>query len=151
MRGEELGRVVGLHVGAPEGDHAVGMGVGFIETVAGELDHAGEDAPGDRLVHALRLGPLHEVALVLLELVRPELLAHDLAHDVRFGVAEAAYLREGSHELFLIDHHAEGLGEHTLHDRVIVKDAGFPGLGRRVDRDQVHRPWPIERGGVGDH
>ena len=142
--GQELDRIIGLHVGRLVGDHGIGGGVGLVEAVAGELGHLIEDVGGLGRGHPARRGAVDE-GLALLGHFRLDLLAHGAAQKVGVAEGEAGQFLGDLHDLFLVDHDAEGFLEDAFQGRVQIVRFLLAALAFDVTGDVLHGPRAVER------
>ena len=142
--GQELDRIIGLHVGRLVGDHGIGGGVGLVEAVAGELGHLIEDVGGLGRGHPARRGAVDE-GLALLGHLRLDLLAHGAAQKVGVAEGEPGQFLGDLHDLFLVDHDAEGFLEDAFQRRVQIVRFLLAALAFDVTGDVLHGPRAVER------
>ncbi len=141
--GHELDGMVGLEVGGLDRDQGVGRGVTLVEAVAGELVDLLEDLRCLGLRHAARRGALDEVLALGLHLGL-DLLAHGPAQQIGAAQAVAGQFLGDLHDLFLIDHDAEGLLQDAFEGRIeVVRRLAV--LAGDVAGDIVHRAGAVER------
>ena len=137
-------QVAGLH-----GDDAVIGGVALVEAVAGELLPVVEDLAGGLLGDAALHCPMHELLLVLEQLVL-DLLGDGFAQVVRLGRGIARQLHRRRHQLFLVHREAVGLLEDRLQQGVLILDRLLAVHAADVSRDEFHRARAEQRH-HGDH
>ena len=113
QRGHVLERMVRLQVSGLIADHRIGRRVSLVERVLRELRDAVEDLVAHRRGVAFR-GHSRDELLALLRHLHLVFLAHGGAQDVGLGESEPRELAGDHHHLFLVDHHAIGLGEDRL-------------------------------------
>ena len=142
--GQEFDRIIGLHVGRLVGDHGIGGGVGLVEAVAGELGHLIEDVGGLGRGYPARLGAVDE-GLALLGHLRFDLLAHGAAQKVGVAEGEPGQFLGDLHDLFLVDHDAEGFLEDAFQRRVQIVRFLLAALAFDVTGDVLHGPRAVER------
>ena len=143
-RGQELDRIVRLHVGGLVGDQRVGRRVALVEAVVGKAREQLEDRLRLPLLDAVRHRAFDEALALRLHLAA-DLLAHGAAQQVGFAERVAGEPPRGLHHLLLIDDDAEGLAQHRLELRVNVFGLLLAVLARAIGRDVRHRARPIER------
>ena len=142
--------VVGLEVGGPVGDDAVGRGVRLVEGVVGERE---QDLP-QRVDRDLGEAALEhaglEAGVLLVELLLL-LLAHRAAQVVGGTQGEAGQHLGDRHHLLLVDDQAVGLPQHRLErlgerrvDR-LDRLAAVLAAGVLVVRVGTHRAGAVER------
>ena len=148
--GHVLGRVVGLEVGRPVGDQAVGGRVRLVDGVVGERD---EDVP-ERLDRRGGEAALLHAGLEADELRvedRLLLLAHRAAQQVGLAEGVPGDLLRDRHDLLLVHDQAVGAAEDVLQGlgelRVDRRDLLLAVLAQRVVGVRVgaHRAGPVER------
>ena len=140
----ELERVMHLEPGGVIGQDPVAHAVALVEPVAGELGH--------QVVNRLRHPPVdltlcragEELFLLLLHHLF-FLLAHCPAQLVRGAQGEPAHLGGDLHHLLLVHHHAVGLFQDRLEQRVMVLDPDPALLAVDEIIDHLHRPGAVER------
>jgi hypothetical protein len=148
QRGEELDRVVRLHVGGLVRDQRISRRVRLVEAVIGEFREQVEYLVGERLGQAVGDGALHETVALGVHLGL-DLLAHGAAQQVRVAERVAGELLGRLHHLFLVHDDAEGLAQDRLELRMQVpaRLVGFvlAELARAIDGDVGHRGPAVER------
>ncbi len=142
--GQELDRIVRLHVGGLIGDQRVGGGVALVEAVVGEALEQLEDRLGLPAVEPALDAAGHEAAALRLHLLA-DLLAHGAAQQVGFAERIAGEHLRRLHHLLLIDDDAEGLAQDRLELGMDVVGLLASVLARAIGRDVGHRARPVER------
>ena len=137
-RGEELDRVVRLHIGGLVGDQRVGGGVALVEAVVGELGEQLEDRVGVVLGQPLLDGAVDEAVALRVHL-GVDLLAHGAAQKIGLAQRIAGKVLGDLHHLFLVDDDAVGLLQDRLEPRVDVLRLLRAVLARAIGRDVGHR------------
>ena len=147
--GIENQRVVGLEPGGLPGDQSIGNGMGFIEAVAAELQHQGEEL--FRLLSAVAVlhASVHECILHVQEFLFL-LLGHRLAHRIRFRQGEPGRDLGGAHGLFLIDHDPVGIFQHRFQFFARVDDLIGMGLVFKIQGNTVDTGRPVQGKGRND-
>ena len=143
-RGQELDRVIRLHIGGLVGDQRVGRGVALVEAVFGEALEQIEDGVGLVALDAALDGAVDEALALRLHLL-PDLLAHGAAQQIGFAEREAGEDLRGLHHLFLVDDDAEGLLQDRLQLGMDVVRLLHVVLARAIGRDVRHRTGAVER------
>ena len=154
-RGHVLGRVVGLEVGRPVGDDAVGGGVRLVEGVVGEREQDLPELVDRDLGEAALEHAGLEAGVLLVELLLL-LLAHRAAEVVGGAQGEAGEHLGDRHHLLLVDDQAVGLPQHRLErlgergvDR-LDRLAAVLAAGVLVVGVGTHRTGAVERADGGD-
>ena len=111
--GQELDRIIRLHVRGLVGDQRVGRGVALVEAVFGEALQQVEDRVGLGAVDAALGRALDEVLALLLHLLA-DLLAHGAAQQVGLAERVAGQDLRRLHHLLLVDDDAERLAQDRL-------------------------------------
>jgi hypothetical protein len=144
QRGHELDGIVGLEIRGLVRDVRVARGVGLVEPVARELL--------DQVPDPLALASIDLVGLAagdeLLTLLRHQLavlLPHRLAERIGFSERESGEIGGQAHHLLLVDHHAVGLLQMPLHQRMLVGDGSASVLPVDEIVDEIHRSRSVER------
>ena len=142
--GEELDRIVRLHVGGLIGDQRVGGGVALVEAVVGEALEQLEDGLGLPAVEPALDAAADEAFALRLHLLA-DLLAHGATQQVGFAERIAGEDLRRLHHLLLVDDDAEGLAQDRLELGMDVVGLLASVLARAIGRDVRHRARPIER------
>ena len=142
--GEELDRIIRLHVGGLIGDQRIGRGVALVEAVIGEALQQFEDRLRLARLDAARDRAGDEAGALRLHFAA-DFLAHGAAQQVGLAERIAGQDLRRLHHLFLIDDDAVGLAQDRLELGMDVFGRFEPLLARAIGRDVRHRPRPVER------
>ena len=142
--GEELDRIIRLHIGGLIGDQRVGRGVALVEAVFGEAFEQIEDGVGLVFLDAALDRARDEDGALRAHLLA-DLLAHGAAQKIGLAEREAGQDLRGLHHLFLVDDDAEGLLQDRLELGMDVVRLLHAVLARAIGRDVRHRAGPVER------
>ena len=144
-RGEELDRIVRLHVGGLVGDQRIGGGVALVEAVVGEPLEQLEDRLGLRRARCrARRSRRRSGCAASASRCGSSCPWRGAAGRPRRANSRREHLR-GLHHLFLIDDDAEGLAQHRLELGMDVVGLLHAVLARAIGRDVRHRARPVER------
>ena len=115
----------------------------LVEAVAGKFVHLVEDLGRRRPVDVVGDRSGDEGLALGLHLLL-DLLAHRPAQDICLSQAESGELLGDLHDLFLVDHDAEGFLQDPLERGVQIVRLLLPVLAGDIARNVVHRPRTIE-------
>ena len=127
---------MGLQVGRLISDRPIGRAVRFVETVACKLVDQFKQVGRLLVRHAVLLRPFQEVTPVLVDF-RELLLGDGLNALVRAGEFNPAQAVQDAHHLFLVHHHAIGLGENGVHDGMDLGDVLATVFAVDIGRDHA--------------
>jgi len=143
VRRHEFGRIVDLEKTRLIGHQRVTGGMGFVETVAGELGHHVIDLVGDLVEHTALVRSLDEMEPLPghdLEIFFP----HRAAEQVGVAERKTAHLRRHLDHLLLIDRNAVGLLEQGGEQGMEIGDRSGIALAADEIVDIIHGPGTIE-------
>ena len=150
-RRHEFRPVMGLEVRRLPGYVSIGGRVGFIEPIAGKIDHEVEDLVGNVVGNLILPRPCQEI--------RPLgdqdgffLLAHGAAQQISLAQGKAPHDRGDLHDLFLIEDDTIRIFQDRLQQRVQVGDFLFAvtAFNEVIDHAAAQRPRTIQ-GDEGNH
>ena len=105
------------------GDHRIGRGVGFIESIAGKVGHEIEQFLRFPLREMGLLCALNEQCLLFFHLLRL-LLPHRAPEEIGLPQRKPSQPIRDRHDLLLIDDHSTGVLQDGLQGRWIIGDMG---------------------------
>ena len=141
--GDELDRIVRLHVGGLVGHQRVGRGMALVEAVFGEAFEQVENRVRLIARDAVPHRAFDKDRALLLHLFS-DFLAHRAAKKIGLAQCEAGKQLRRLHHLFLVDDDAEGFLQDGLEfwmDVIRLFDAV---LAQTISRDIRHRAGPIK-------
>ena len=142
--GHELNRVVRLQPRGLVADHGIGGGVGFVETVVGELVQQVPNLNRLRLINPILTRTFQELRAFNIHRLL-QLLTHRAAQQVRAAKRVSRHLLRDLHHLFLINDDALGLVEDMVDGRVQFFTIRQPVLHLTELRNILHRTGAIQR------
>ena len=126
-------------------DHAIRRAVTFVESVTGKFLQQIENGVRFFLRDFVRArAALDEIPAFFRHLLLV-FLAHGAAEKIGLRKRVAGKFARSSHYLFLVNHHAVGIGADVLEQRMQIFYRRDPLFRFHVFRDELHRAGPVQR------